>query len=151
METSECAASKPVSLELAHPKSHMCGVSSHFEKFFLIKIEFIFSITFPIWKPYLFLKNTQKVVTDQEELLKITWKSFLLGFRACWSKWWWLEVCLSNGLRDKACILLNNGNFVKKKSPHFGVLPPSLLLPLCFALSRWNLILFPPKISLTFP
>ena len=40
-------------------KTYIHGVSSHFEEFFLVKIEFIFSIAFPIWKPYFFLKNTQ--------------------------------------------------------------------------------------------
>ena len=30
-----------------------------------------FTISFPIWKPYLFLKNTQSLF-DQEELLEIT-------------------------------------------------------------------------------
>ena len=55
----ECTVSKPVPLELAHPKTNMHGVSSHFEHFFLVKIEFIFSIAFPIWKAYLFLKNIQ--------------------------------------------------------------------------------------------
>ena len=55
----ECTVSKPVPLESACPKIQMHGVSSHFEHFFLVKTEFIFSIAFPIWKSYLFLKNTQ--------------------------------------------------------------------------------------------
>ena len=39
---SECTASKPVSLESACPKTNMCGVSSYFEHFSLVKMEFIF-------------------------------------------------------------------------------------------------------------
>ena len=73
-------------------------------------IYFFHSISF--WKTYLFLK-IHKVVFDQEELLKITWESLSVGFWACWLQWWWSEVCLTKSLRDKFCILLNNGNFGK--------------------------------------
>ena len=177
---SKCTASRPVSLESACPKSNMCGVSSYFDHFSLVKMEFIFfqsnfiskhgnimefweckklgtlliyrwiqrqwqdvpnisyiSIAFPIWWPYLFQK-THKVVFDQEELLKITWKFVHLAFWMCLSQWWWLEVCLTSSLLDKVCISLYNGNFCKKNS-WFGV---SLITPftLPIALPRWCLI-----------
>ena len=70
---------KTLPLESVHPKTYMCGVSGHFEHIFLVKIEFNFSIAFPIGKPYLFLK-IHKVVFDHEELLKITWKILQAGF-----------------------------------------------------------------------
>ena len=70
------------------------------------------------------LKIHKQNVFDQEELLNITWKSVLLGFWACLSQWWWLEVCLTNSLWDKVCILLNNG-ILQKKPPHFWLLPPN--------------------------
>ena len=119
----------------------MHGVLSHFEHFFLVKTEFIFSIAFPIWKPYLFLKNTQRKLFLTR---KNCWKSLenpCIGFWECWLQWWWLEVCLTKSLWDKVCILLNNGNFAKKKTASFLASPPQPFLPLPFALLRWNLIL----------
>ena len=38
-------------------------------------------------------KYTNKIVFDQEELFKITWKSPPRGFWACQFQWWWLKVC----------------------------------------------------------
>ena len=100
------------------------------------------SIAFPIWWPYLFQK-THKVVFDQEELLKITWKFVHLAVWMCLSQWWWLEVCLTSSLLDKVCISLYNGNFAKK-SLQFGVsLIPPFTLP--FALPRWCLISYSNK------
>ena len=76
-------------------------------------------------------------------LLKITWKFLHIGFWACWLQWWWLELCLTNSLWDKICILLNNGNFANKTLIFgFSYTP---LFPLHFALPRWNLILIPIK------
>ena len=90
------------------------------------------SIAFPIWWPYLFQK-THKVVFDQEELLKITWKFVHLAFWMCLSQWWWLEVCLTSSLLDKVCISLYNGNFAKKHlilgSPHTPSYPFLLSSP----------------------
>ena len=109
-------------LELAHPKTCICGVSSHFEHFFLVKIEFMFSMAFPIWKPYLFLKNTQNCFLPRrtaQNHLKVPVERFLgmpitvMVIRS-----------LTNSLWDKVCILLNNGNFAKKKNAlQFGLLP----------------------------
>ena len=135
---------KPVLLESACPKTCIHAVSSHFDHFFLVKIEFIFFHHISYLKNHICsLKYTHKVVFDQEELLKITWKSLFVGFWACQLQWWWLKVCLTNSLWDKVCILLNNGNFVKIiLSLGFSLIPP--LTP-SFCLPRWNMILIPQK------
>ena len=99
-----------------------------------------FSIAFPMWKPYLFLKNTQSCF-DHEELIKISWKSLHVGFLAYQLQWWLLEVCLTNGSWDNVCILLNNGILQKKKKTYFGLLPHTPAEPflLSFPDEIWSL------------